>query len=106
MRDVPTGEEFELEAGAASDVEVAGRVVADQWVGQGRARRQRQALEFTLTNAKPAPVTFELRQSPGRPDFKVVAESAPHTLKNGDEVWRMTIPANGATTLSYTFEAR
>ena len=102
VRDVPTNEEFELEAGAASDVEAQGQVVSDVT----KDDREREALQFTLTNAKPAPVTFELRQSPARADFKIVAESSPHVLKNGDDVWRVVIPANGAATLSYTFEAR
>ena len=81
-------------------------MVSDQTIGKGLSQRERQALEFTLTNAKPAPVTFELRQSPARADFRVVAESSRHVLKNGDDVWRVTIPANGAATLSYAFEAR
>ena len=102
VRDVPMNEEFELEAGAASDVEAQGQVVSDVTKGE----REREALQFTLTNAKPAPVTFELRQSPARADFRIVAESSAHVLKNGDDVWRVVIPANGAATLSYTFEAR
>jgi hypothetical protein len=106
VRDVPMHEEFELEAGTASDVEAQGQVVSDQTVGSGAARRRREALQFTLTNAKPAPVTFELRQSPDREGFKIVAESSPHVLKNGDDVWRLVLPANGTATLSYTFEAR
>lgn len=106
VRDVPMNEEFELEAGAASDVEAQGGVVSDQTVGSGSARRQRLGLQFTLTNAKPSPVTFELRQSPAREGFRVVAESSPHGLKNGDDVWRVVLPANGTATLSYAFEAR
>ena len=102
VRDVPMNEEFELEAGAASDVEAQGVVVSDVTKGE----REREALHFTLTNAKPTPVTFELRQSPARTDFKIVAESSPHVLKNGDDVWRVTLPANGSATLRYTFEAR
>jgi hypothetical protein len=101
VRDVPTNEEFELEAGAASDVEAQGAVVSDQTKGD----LERKALQFTVTNAKSLPVTFELRQSPARAEFKIVAESSPHVLKNGDDVWRVVLPANGSATLSYTFEA-
>ena len=106
VRDVPMNEAFELEAGAASDVEAQGRVVSDQTIGKGAARREREALAFTLTNARPAPAAVELRQSPAREGFRVVAESSPHVLKNGDDVWPVTIPANGSATVSYTFEAR
>ena len=75
-------------------------------IGQGSARRDRVALRYTVSNAKPAPVTFELRQSPAREGFTVVAESSPHVLKNGDDVWRVVVPANAAVVLSYTFEGR
>ena len=101
VRDVPMNEEFELPLGEASDVQVAGRKVSDVTHG----RRERTALEFTLTNAKPAPVAFELRQRPQGQGFRVVAESGPHGLKNGDDVWRVTLPANGTAVLSYAFEA-
>lgn len=100
VRDVPMNEAFEVEAGAASEVEAQGQVVSDQTKGD----RERKALRFTLTNAKPSPVTFELRQAPE--GFKVVAESSPHGLKNGDDVWRLLLPANGSAMLSYTLEAR
>jgi hypothetical protein len=100
VRDVPMNEEFEFEAGAASEVEAQGQVVSDQTKGY----RERKALRFTLTNAKPSPVTFELRQAPE--GFNVVAESSPHGLKNGDDVWRLVLPANGSAMLSYTLEAR
>jgi hypothetical protein len=106
VRDVPSGEEFELEAGSASDVQVKGEVVSDQNVGKGAAERDQVALRYTITNAKPTPAAFELRQSPQRDLFRVITESSPHVLKNGDDVWRVTLPANGTATLSYTFEAR
>jgi hypothetical protein len=106
VRDVPTGEEFELDAGAASDVQVKGEVVSTHSIGHGAAEREQVALRYTLTNARPAPIVFELRQSPGRADFRVAAESSPHVLKNGDVVWRLTLPANGTAVLAYTIEGR
>jgi hypothetical protein len=102
VRDVPRNEAFELPVSPAADVEVAGRVVSDET----RGGRERVALAFTLTIAKPAPVTFELRQRPAGEGFRVVAESGPHMLKNGDDVWRVSLPANGAAALTYTFETR
>jgi hypothetical protein len=105
LRDVPLDEPFELEASRASDVTVSQRIVSDATAGSGAGRRERVALEFTVANAKPAPVTFELRQRPpDQPGFAIVAESAPHVLKNGDNVWRVTLPANGTVTISYTTE--
>jgi hypothetical protein len=105
LRDVPLDEPFELEASRASDVSVSQRVASDVTHGSGERRRERVSLEFAITNAKPVPVTFELRQRPpDTPGFAVVAESTLHVLKNGDNVWRVTLPANGAITVSYAYE--
>jgi hypothetical protein len=100
LRDVPMNEPFELQTGQASDVAATQRVVSDTT----HAGRQQMALEFTLTNAKSVPVIAELRQTPDGEGFKVVSESTPHVLKNGDDVWRVTIPANGAATVTTTIE--
>ena len=82
---------------------VRSTTVSDTTVGSGDAKRERQAGEITIANAKPAPVTFELRVTPEGP-MKVAAESRPHTLKNGAWVWRVTVPANSETTLTLTIE--
>ena len=105
IRDVPTGEPFELKTGTASDVQFQGRVVSDEAFGKGARRRERTALEYTITNAKPVAVTFEVRQSPDREGFHVVAESSAHALKNGDDVWRVSVPANASAVVGYTYEA-
>ena len=99
MRDVPVGEEFELPIAPAPDVEVKGRLVSDDSSGDG----ERVTLEFTVTNAKPQPVTFELRQRPEGDDFHIFSETRRHVLKNGDDVWRLKLPANGSVKLSYAF---
>jgi hypothetical protein len=101
VRDVPVGEHFELEVGKASDVQVARQLVADK---AARAHRTRYRLAYTLTNAKPAPVTFEVRLTPSREAFHIVSETAPHTLKNGADTWRITLPANGTAGLEYAYE--
>ena len=100
LRDVPVGEEFELSMAPAPDVEVKSRVISDDQSGPG----ERVALEFTVTNAKPQPVAFELRQNPAVADgFRIVSESKRHVMKNGADVWRVTLPANGSVTLSYAY---
>jgi hypothetical protein len=105
VRDVPVGEPFELEIGAATDVTATTKVVSDDTRGAGAGKRERVAMEVTLANARGAPVTAEARQSPDREGFRIVAESARHALKNGADVWRVSVPANGTATLSYSFEA-
>ncbi len=104
VRDVPVGEEFELDAGAAPDVRVQSKVTADVTVGSGDHKRERTSLAYTITNAEDRPVKFELRRSPIQQGFRVTAESRSHGLKNGRDVWRLTLPANGSATLSYTYE--
>jgi hypothetical protein len=100
LRDVPLNEPFELQTGRAGDVTAVQRVVSDET----RAGHERVTLEFTLTSAKSAPVIAELRQTPEGEGFKVVSESTSHVLKNGDDVWRVSIPANGSATVTTTIE--
>ena len=104
VRDVPLDEPFELALGGATDVAVSQRVVSTATVGPSSNSRDRTALEFVVTNAKSEPVTFELRRRPDGEGFRVVAESTPHVLKNGDDVWRVALPANGSATVTYAFE--
>ena len=105
VRDVPVGEPFELEIGDASDVTMTRALTTDTTVGSGSGKRYRLGLAYTLTNAGGEPATVEVRQDPSREGFKVIAESARHVLKNGADVWRVTVPANGTAALTYTFEA-
>ena len=86
--------------------EVLQRTVSETSLGSGAHRMDRLALEFELTNAKPAPATLEVRQSRDAPGYRVVAESQAHFLKNGQDVWRVRLPANAAVTLSYTIERK
>ena len=104
MRDVPLNEPFELEVGKASDIEVRERTVSETALGSGAHRVARLAMEYELTNAKSAPVTLEVRQSRDAPGYRVVAESQAHFVKNGQDVWRVALPANAAVTLAYTVE--
>ena len=105
VRDVPVGEPFELEIGKSADVTVTGKLASSATIGSGAGKRWRLALAYTLTNAGGEPASVEVRQDPGREGFKIVAESGRHSLKNGADVWRVSVPANGAATLSYSFEA-
>jgi hypothetical protein len=104
IRDVPVNEPFEIEVGDASDVEVTTRTVSDTDVGTKDDRRDRASNEYVITNAKHAPVTFELRMPPGQDGLKVRAESVRHTLKNGKLTWRVSVPAGGTETLDLTVD--
>ncbi len=99
-RDVPVNEPFELNLGEASDVTVSKTVTRITKDGQDHVLRD---LKVTATNAKPYPVTVEIRHPRlGAPGFQVVAESQPHGLKSGDPLWRLGVPAQGAVDLTYT----
>jgi hypothetical protein len=104
VHDTPVGAPFELRAGPASDITVQRRIVSQDTIGTGDNQRARVAQAFTLTNAKPTPVSFEVRQQTDRDGFRVITESKRHALKNGAAVWRVTLPANGTATVSYTVE--
>jgi len=64
----------------------------------------RATIEATLTNAKPVAVTGEIRQLRAYDSTKVVTETAPHGTKAGDPVWRLTVPANGEASVTYTVD--
>jgi hypothetical protein len=108
-RDVPAGEPFEVAVGADSDVQVE-RTVTSHVVGApgvGGLRPVANRFSVHITNAKAQDVMVEIRQQRGYPtDFQVTAESAPHGLKSGDPIWRLTVPAGGARDLSYSVSFR
>ena len=101
-RDVPVGEPFELQLGQASQVTLTERLTSDQPRPGGRVS---QTFEVLAANAKPMPVTLEIRHHrAGADGFKVTAESLPHGEKAGDPLWRLTLPAGGEQTLRYTVD--
>jgi len=64
------------------------------------------AFEFTLKNAKKEKMTV-LVQEPIGGDWKMVNESHPHNKANSHlAVWKIDIPAEGKTTLSYKVQTK
>jgi hypothetical protein len=101
VRDVPVGEPFEIETGAATNVFTQEHVVSDTTVGDKDHRRGVLQIEVTAFNHKAGPATVEIRH-PSAQGFKVDAENAHHTTKSGDPVWSLSLPAGGEKTLTYT----
>ena len=94
-RDVPVNEPFEIDGGAASDVSITQRKTSDTG--------QRQAFELIAANAKSIAVNVEIRHQRGyRAGFKVAEESTAHSLRAGDPIWRLAIPAGESRVLDYT----
>ncbi len=64
------------------------------------------AFELTLKNAKKEKVTVTV-QEPISGDWKVLSESHPHTKANSHlAVWKIEIPAEGKTTLTYRAQVK
>jgi hypothetical protein len=103
----PMGSSLALKTGDAFDVKV--RPVVEQREKLGD-RKWRTRMRYTLTNARPEPVTVDLIQ--GGLDFlwedtRIVEESQQSERRSADEaLWRVPIPANGETVLTATLETR
>ncbi|MGQ0442932.1 MAG: DUF4139 domain-containing protein [Methylophilaceae bacterium] len=64
------------------------------------------AFEVTLKNAKKEKVTVTVQEPIGG-DWKILSESAPHTKINSHlALWKIDIPAEGKTTLSYRAQVK
>jgi hypothetical protein len=72
--------------------------------------RWRTTMRYTLTNARPEPVTIDLLQSGldfYRNDTRIVSESLPSERRSSNEaLWRVPVPANGTATVNATFDTR
>ena len=64
------------------------------------------AFEFTLKNAKKEKVTVTV-QEPISGEWTIISESAPHSKANSHlAVWKIDIPAEGKTTLTYRAQVK
>ena len=100
----PMGSELGLVTGQAFDVKVRAvverreRVSGDRW---------RTTMRYTLTNARPQPVTVDLLQSGLWGDTRIAEESQPSERRSADEaLWRVPVPANGEASVTATFDTR
>lgn len=130
----PMGSELAIRTGDAFDVKVRTAVVkreriqSDEWertaryrVTSSRAGTEtvtveqspvywRTTMAYTLTNARPVPVTVDLVQA-GLDnwwhDTRVPSETVPGTQRSLDErLWHVTVPANGETVVTVAFDTR
>jgi hypothetical protein len=98
VRDVPVGEPFELEIGASHEV-----TVRDATLSRTGGPETSVAKEITAVNASRLPTTVEIRQPQLGRSFHIKTESAPHGLKSGDPIWRLTLAPGTTATVSYTY---
>ena len=100
----PMGSKLAMSTGDAFDVKVQPVVETRTKVND---RRWKTSMRYTLTNALPKAVTVHVVQSGLWGDTKVSAESEKSTRRDADSVeWTVTVPANGKTVLTATFDSR
>jgi hypothetical protein len=103
LGDTPVGLPIELELGLAMDVWVEPRVTRDETIENDRYQ-QRVSVEVRLGNDKPAPITLEYRQPRAGENFRIVHESRPHTLKDGDIRWTFNLRPGARAVLRYSMQ--
>ena len=100
----PMGSELGLTTGQAFDVKVQPVVERRERLGD---ERWRTTMRYTLTNARPVPVTVNLVQAGLWGDTRIVEESLASERRSADEaLWRVPVPANGEATVTATFDTR
>ena len=99
----PQGSELSLKTGEAFDVTVQPTLESRDGVPFRSWSYTRVRMKYLVRNAKPEPVTLEVRSEPGWGDYNVSAESHPSREAGyGVRVWSVPVPANGETTLTFT----
>jgi hypothetical protein len=103
----PMGSALALKTGEAFDVKILPVVEKREKIGSDRWRT---TMSYRITNARAQAVTVEVAQA-GLDgwwhDTRITEESQPSERPDADEaVWRVGVPANGATTLTATFYTR
>jgi hypothetical protein len=99
----PMGSTLSLSTGDAFDVKVKPVVEKRERAG---LRRWKTSMKYTVTNAKPTPVTVVVQQDGLWGDTRVESESMASTRPNADMVeWKVTVPANGTTEVTVVFDS-
>jgi hypothetical protein len=100
----PMGSQLGLVTGQAFDVKVQAAVERRERVN---GERWRTTMRYTLTNARPQPVTVDLFQAGLWGDTRIAEESMPSERRSaGEAVWHVPVPANGRATVTATFDTR
>ncbi len=103
----PMGSDLGLKTGEAFDVKVQPVVEKRERAGSDRWRT---TMRYTLTNARPEPVTVDLIQSgldSYQDDTRIVSESLKSERRSSSEaIWRVQVPANGTASVTATFDTR
>ena len=100
----PMGTDIAIRTGEAFDVKLQPVVERRERVND---ERWRTTMRYTLTNARPQPVTVDLIQDGLWGDTRIVEESQESDRRSADEaLWRVAVPANGEATVTAAFDTR
>lgn len=103
----PMGSRLALKTGEAFDVKVQPVVEKRERLGN---ERWRTTMRYRVTNARPQAVTVELAQAgldSWWQDTRIESESLKSERVSADEaLWRVSVPANGETTVTAVFDTR
>lgn len=100
----PMGSAMSLRTGDAFDVKVQPTVVSRTRKGDSRWVTR---MKYTVSNARPAPVTVLLAQDGLYGDVRISDESLKGERISADRVeWQVPVPANGKVDLTVTFDSR
>jgi len=100
----PMGSAMSLRTGDAFDVKVQPTVVSRTRKGDSRWVTK---MKYTVSNARPAPVTVQLAQDGLYGDVRISDESLKGERISADRVeWQVPVPANGKVDLTVTFDSR
>ncbi|HKS54105.1 MAG TPA: hypothetical protein VJS12_02400, partial [Steroidobacteraceae bacterium] len=103
--DTPVGLPVDLTLGTAMDVWIEPRVIAGRTIEHEDYDEHRLTIEVRLGNDKPVPITLEYRQPQQGENFRIVRESRPHTLKDGDMQWTFRLRPGERVTFRYSMQA-
>jgi hypothetical protein len=100
----PMGSKLAISTGEAFDVKVHPVVESRTRMS---SERWRTAMKYTLSNALPKPVKVTVIQGGLWGDTRLVVESQKGERRDADTMaWMVTVPANGKSELTATFESR
>jgi hypothetical protein len=101
LADIAIGQDVELEVGESSDVTYTLKRLGRPNDESPWKHAQRYELELANARPSPAAVEVELRVFG---DHRLVKPSRRLGVKNGRNLWRAEVPANGRMSLTYTIE--
>ncbi len=97
----PMGSTLSLSTGDAFDVKVKPIVEKRERLG---LTRWRSSMKYTITNARPQPVTVTLQQDGLWGDTRIESESQASTRPNANMAeWQVSVPANGSAEVTAVF---